>query len=400
MQTFIQIFWNERNFTSRLGIKALRKSIKFILLCLFAVLILWFFGRNLNWQEVSDSLRKANALYIFIAVSVICFGYLLRAFRWKVLLEPITDSSLKELFATTTVGFAAVFFVGRAGEIVRPMWLPMRDKRVRPSAALVTLGLERIFDLAALICFFSVTLLFFDPPEASKRDYATQYALVRMLGNIMLAGVVVGFCGLLVYQTYSAPIISWFERITDRKFVPRRIRRVFLSLLRQLAASLQIMKSASELLRVIFWSVALWFSIAVPTWFVILAFNLPVSISLAGAMFVMFWAAMGSLIPTPGGAAGAFHAVTAGGLIFLGIEANDAAAVSIVMHLVYFAPALIFGFYYLFHGDISIARFRSLLSSEHAVEEIEEGEKGVKNEKWKTNSEDRRIEGGEPQTEH
>ena len=352
----------------------MRKSIKFILLCLFAVLILWFFGRNLNWQEVSDSLRKANAVYILIAVTVICFGYLLRALRWKVLLEPITEASLKELFATTTVGFAAVFFVGRAGEIVRPMWLPMRDKRVRPSAALVTLGLERIFDLAALICFFSVTLLFFDPPEASKRDYATQYGLVKLLGNVMLAGVIAGFLGLYIYQRYSAPIIAWSERVTDRKFVPRRIRRVFLSLLRQLAASLQILKSASEILRVVFWSISLWFSIAVPTWFVILAFNLPQSVSLAGAMFVMFWAAMGSLIPTPGGAAGAFHAVTAGGLIFLGIDSNDAAAVSIVMHLVYFAPALIFGFYYFFHGDISIARFRSLMSSEHAVEEIEEGE--------------------------
>jgi glycosyltransferase 2 family protein len=378
MQEFIQSFWNERNLTSRLEVNALQKSIKFILLCLFAVFLLWFFGRNLNWQEVGDSLRKANALYIFVAVSVICFGYLLRAFRWKVLLEPITESSLKELFATTTVGFAAVFFIGRAGEIVRPMWLPMRDRRVRPSAALVTLGLERIFDLAALICFFSVTLLFFDPPEASKRDYATQYGLVRLLGNIMLVGVVVGFLSLFVYQKYSAPIIAWAERVTDRKFIPRRIRRVFLSLLKQLAASLQILKSASELLRVIFWSISLWFSIAVPTWFVILAFNLPIHISLAGAMFVMFWAAMGSLIPTPGGAAGAFHAVTAGGLIFLGVAANDAAAISIVMHLVYFAPALIFGFYYLFHGDISIARFRSLMSSEHAVEEIEEGEKNGK----------------------
>jgi len=352
----------------------LRKSFKFILLFLFAIFILWFFGRNLNWQEVSDSLRKANAFYITMAVLVICLGYLLRALRWKVLLEPITESSLKELFATTTVGFAAVFFVGRAGEIVRPMWLPMRDKRVRPSAALVTLGLERIFDLAALICFFSVTLLFFDPPEASKREFATQYALVKLLGNLMLAGVVVGFLSLFIYQKYSTSIIAWFERITDRKFVPRRIRGVFLSLLRQLAASLQILKSASEILRVVFWTVMLWFSIAVPTWFVILAFNLPMHIPLAGAMFVMFWAAMGSLIPTPGGAAGAFHAVTAGGLIFLGIERNDAAAISIVMHLVYFAPALIFGFYYLFHGDISIARFRSLLSSEHAVEEIEEGE--------------------------
>lgn len=332
----------------------------------------------MNWQEVSGSLRKANAFYIFLAVSVICLGYLLRALRWKVLLEPITPSSLKELFATTTVGFAAVFFVGRAGEIVRPMWLPMRDRRVRPSAALVTLGLERIFDLTALICFFSVTLLFFDPPEASKIKYATQYSLVKMLGNVMLASVVVGFLFLFIYQKYSTPLIAFAERVTDRKFVPRRIRRVFLSLLKQLAASLQILKSASELFRVIFWTVLLWFSIAVPTWFVILAFNLPMHIPLAGAMFVMFWAAMGSLIPTPGGAAGAFHAVTAGGLIFLGIEANDAAAISIVMHLVYFAPALIFGFYYLFHGDISIARFRSLLSSDNAVEEIEEGERNGK----------------------
>jgi uncharacterized protein (TIRG00374 family) len=356
----------------------LQKYLKFILLCLFAVLILWFFGRNLNWQEVSDSLRKANPLYIFIAVAVICFGYLLRAFRWKVLLEPITEASLKELFATTTVGFAAVFFVGRAGEIVRPMWLPMRDKRVRPSAALVTLGLERIFDLAALICFFSINLLWFDPPAESKVLYAKQYALVKLLGNVMLAGVVVGFLSLFIYQRYSAPIIAWAERITDRKFVPRRIRRVFLSLMRQLAASLQILKSAREIFWVVFWTILLWLAIAVPTWFVILAFNLPHDISLAGAMFVMFWAAMGSLIPTPGGAAGAFHAVTAGGLMFLGIERNDAAAVSIVMHLVYFAPALIFGFYYLFHGDISIARFRSLLSSENAVEEIEEGDKNGK----------------------
>jgi len=42
-----------------------------------------------------------------------------------------------------------------------------------------------------------------------------------------------------------------------------------------------------------------------------------------------------------------------------------------VMHLVYFAPAVIFGLYYLFHGDISVDRFRRLLSSENAEREIE-----------------------------
>jgi glycosyltransferase 2 family protein len=140
---------------------------------------------------------------------------------------------------------------------------------------------------------------------------------------------------------------------------------------------------------VVFWTLLLWLAIAVPTWLVIEAFDLPVRITLSNAMFVMGFAAFGSLIPTPGGAAGAFHAVTASGLIFLNVAPSDAAAVSIVMHLVYFAPALIFGFYYLFHGDISISRFRSLLSSEHAVEEIEEGEQQAEDEKGRKGERER-----------
>ena len=82
-------------------------------------------------------------------------------------------------------------------------------------------------------------------------------------------------------------------------------------------------------------------------------------------------ASLGSLVPTPGGAAGAFHAATATSLIILGVDREQAVAISIVMHLIYFVPAMVFGLYYLFHGDISIERFRSLLSSENAEREIE-----------------------------
>jgi uncharacterized membrane protein YbhN (UPF0104 family) len=82
-------------------------------------------------------------------------------------------------------------------------------------------------------------------------------------------------------------------------------------------------------------------------------------------------ASLGSLIPTPGGAAGAFHAATAGSIIILGYDREVAAASSIMMHLIYFVPALLFGLYYLFRGDISVERFRSLLSSENAEREIE-----------------------------
>ncbi len=55
----------------------------------------------------------------------------------------------------------------------------------------------------------------------------------------------------------------------------------------------------------------------------------------------------------------------------LGVQKNDAAAVSVAMHIVYFAPAVFFGFYYFLRGGVSLARLRGLVSGEHAVEEVE-----------------------------
>lgn len=345
----------------------MRKYLKFVVLFLIAIFIFWFFGRNLDWQQVSQSLRQANPWYLVLAALGICVGYLLRAVRWRVLLEPITPASLKELFATTTVGFAAIFLIGRAGEIVRPMWLPMRDPRVRPSAALVTLGLERIFDLAALACFFAVNLLFFVPPAGRE----TEFEYLSTVGYGMLGAVALGFSALIVYQRISGRVVGWLSHLTDRSFVPKRIRRIFLSILEKLADALSILKDWREMLLVSFWSFTLWLAIAIPTWLVLLAFGMPFTFS--DSIVIMGIAAASSVVPTPGGAAGAFHAATAASLVFLrnDMRYEDATAIAIAMHLVYFAPAIIFGLYYFVHGDISIERFRSLLSSEHAVEEIE-----------------------------
>jgi uncharacterized protein (TIRG00374 family) len=298
---------------------------------------------------------------------IICFGYLLRAVRWKVLLEPITESSLKELFATTTVGFAAIFLIGRAGEIVRPMWLPMRDKRVRPSAALVTRGLERIFDLAALACFFAVNLLWFTPPAGREEEFDK----VTIVGVVILVGVVLGFAALIVYQRNSEKVVGWAARFFDRSFIPKRIQKLIYNLLKHLSSALAILRDWRETALVSFWSITLWLAISVPTYLVLIAYDR--SITVTDSLFIMGFAVVSSVVPTPGGAAGAFHTATAASLLFLRQEMRreDAAAIAIAMHLVYFAPAIIFGLYYFAHGDISIERFRSLLSSEHAVEEIE-----------------------------
>lgn len=345
----------------------LRKYVRFTLLLLFTAFLFWFFGRGLDWAEVRQSLRRADLFYIGIATAIICLGYLLRAVRWKALLRPITESSLRELFATTTVGFTAIFLIGRMGEIVRPMWLPMRDRRVRPSAAVVTLGLERIFDFAALVFLFALNLLWFVPQPGREEEFL----YVEAAGAAMLGGVVAGFVALFIYQRISARVILWFERVSDRRWIPSRIRKIFLSLLKQLAAALSILRDRRQFISVSFWTLTLWFAISIPTWLVLLAFDLPFTFS--DSLFIMGFATVSSVVPTPGGAAGAFHAATGASILFLNrnIPTETAAAVALVMHLVYFAPAIIFGLYYFFHGDISVERFRSLLSSENAEREIE-----------------------------
>jgi conserved hypothetical protein len=267
--------WPNQRYKNGRMLTGLKKYLRFTILFLAAAAILWFFGKDLDWQQVRQSLARADITYVLLAVGVICLGYLLRAVRWQVLLAPITKTSLKELFATTTVGFAAIFLVGRAGEIVRPMWLPMRDPRVRPSAALVTLGLERIFDLAALVCFFSINLLWFTPPVGREHEFV----LIQNAGYLMIVGVVVGFVMLAIFQRISDRAIAWIERVTDKSFIPARLRKIIISIFKQLASALGIMRDWKQLLLVSFWSIALWFSISLPTWFVLLAFDLPITFS-------------------------------------------------------------------------------------------------------------------------
>jgi glycosyltransferase 2 family protein len=339
----------------------LRNYLKFILLFLLAVLILWFFGRSLDWSEVRQAIEKANVFYLALATLIICLGYLLRAKRWQVLLSPTTETDLNELFAATTVGFSVILIIGRAGEVVRPMWLSMRDKRVRPSAALVTLFLERIFDLISLICFFAINLLWFESPVGREADFAK----VKFAGNLMLIGVFCGIAGLAIFQAFSQKLIAWFESLT---FLPKRLQQIIVSLTKQLANALLILRDWKQLFAVIFWTLALWFAISVPTYLVLLAFNLPLDFS--ASLFIMGFAAVSSVIPTPGGAAGAFHTATAASLIFLNIDRDQAAAASILMHLVYFAPAVFFGIYYFLRGDITFERLRSLISSEQKPEEV------------------------------
>lgn len=342
-----------------------RKYLEFLALLLLAVAIIWWFGRRLDWHQVKGAVAASDWRLIASACGIILLGYLWRAVRWRTLLSPLANANLREVWIATCVGFAAVLLIGRAGEIVRPVVLPMRDPQVRPAASIVTIMIERLYDTMTVVVMFGINLLWLKP--VSGRDFGP----ARIVGFVLLSAGTVAIVLLILFRRRSARVIGWLnQKIRDGSGLRARLKRALLSTLEQLATALSVLSNIKLLAQTIGWSLLLWFSVALGNLLVYRAFGLRFGAS--QVIFILGWSMIGSAVPTPGGAAGAFHAVTAGALILLGVARDQAAAISIVLHLVDFAPAALFGLFYFLRGDVNVSRLRKLLSAsavEHAVED-------------------------------
>ena len=344
-----------------------RKYLEFAALLLLAVAIIWWFGRKLDWRQVKLSLQGSDWRLIALGAVVVLAGYLWRAIRWQAFLAPLTKASLREVWVATTVGFGAVLMIGRAAEIVRPVVLPMRDKRVRPAASFVTIMIERVYDTMTVVSIFALNLLWLKPATGSAEDLSRTRAIGLLLVILLAGGIVVLIC----FKRRSQRVLVWLDsKIGERGRTAARLKRALLSTLEQLATALSVLSDVRQLAISLAWTLLLWFSVALGNLLVCRAFGLPFGIS--HILFVLGWSMVGSVVPTPGGGAGAFHAATGAALVVLGAQREQAAAVAIILHLVDFAPAAIFGLFYFLRGEINVAALRSLISAEaveHAVED-------------------------------
>lgn len=346
----------------------MRKYLKFVALCLVAGLALWWFARGMNWAEASVAVRRADWRLVVAAVALICLTCLIRAFRWKTLLRPLApDASLREIFAATCVGFGAIFLLGRMGEIVRPAFLPLRDRAVRPGAAFVTIALERVCDTVAVILLFAANLLLLRLPDV---DAAT-FARVQEAGLVLFVCALAGLGALVWFgrnaDAVTARLEAWLSRL------PRPLRKVAgiaSGLLRHLGQTLSVLSGGRALLATAGWTALLWATITLANMLVLRAFG--VGVGPVETVFVLGWSLVGSVVPTPGAGAGTYHAATAAGLTrYLGFPESQVQPAVIILHLVVFGSPIIFGLYYFLRSGFSVARLRELVAQEEAEAEAE-----------------------------
>jgi uncharacterized protein (TIRG00374 family) len=355
------------------------KNLKSVLILAIGLGLAWWFVSRLDWDTVGVHLRSARIWPLLLAALLINTTMISRSLRWQAFLSPISPAKLSNLLAATAVGFGAIFVIGRAGEIIRPAVLSMRE-RIKPTATFATILIERLFDTTAVVTLFAVNLLFFELPPGQGN--ASALGAIRSVGLTLLIGVAVGIFFLALLRLKAAAIIAWMERHSS--WLPERLSNPLLNFIRSLTDGLSVLLNLRALATTIFFTLCVWGPVAAATWLTMFAFGLNFPIS--HAIFVLGFGLVGSVAPTPGGSAGAFHAAAAKGLEFLGLDPNFAASIAIVYHLIAFGPPFIIGLFYLLRDDISLRQLREMIASETAAKHVDkekgrQGEQGKKEDK-------------------
>lgn len=337
------------------------KKLRAIIVILLAVGLTYWFLKSSEWDLVGLYLSNVKRWPLFFGFLVINLTLVIRSLRWQVLLAPIAQVKLDNVIAATAIGFGSLFVVGRASEVIRPIVLSLREN-LKPSATLATILIERIYDTTAVVSIFAINLLFFTLP-VQDAERLQQLAAIRWVGLIMLTGLVIGIFLLVALRMKATQLIGWLENLTTRFSL--QLLQPLLNLIRHLADGLAVLVSVRALTLSLLYTGVVWALVTTATWLVLYAFGQ--QLSLSNVIFVLGFGLIGSLVPTPGGSAGAFHATAAKGFEFLGIEHNLAAAIAIVYHLIAFGSPLLVGLFYLIRDGIRLSQLRAMLAQEMTV---------------------------------
>lgn len=288
--------------------------------------------QDFDWSLFFSGLRNLQPGWLALSVAVSLSTYVIRAFRWQVLLNPVKPIRAGLLISTNIVGFSAIYVLGRAGELIRPLWLTRREQ-IPLTASVATVIVERFLDMVMLIVLFGWALLLVELPAAA----ASTMALMKNMAWVMV-GVSTGAMVVLFFFR------SNIERIL--RFVP--FARVA-SLLRNFSMGLSFLERGRSLGLALAYSATLWIAIALQFWFLLLGMDF--RFSLSASTLVMVGAAIGSIAQVPGIGGGFQAGFVFCMMTFFAVPAEQAIATSLVAWVASCAPTIVVaGFYMIAHG--------------------------------------------------
>lgn len=273
-------------------------------------------------------MKSVHLGYAVLSLFFIVLMQVLRSYRWGEILRPLEKIDQPTLFAVTNVGFLAIAAIpARIGELARP-YLIAKKSRVKMSAALGTVVVERVLDSLAVLAMTVAVLMLHDLPPWMIRTSIVFFILTMF--------IVVCMIGLIWRRETAVQII---DRLLRR--LPGRLAQKVNNVIHHFIDGVQVITDVKRFLYLLFLSAVVWLVDVAAIFTLLTAFSFHLEI--LAAFIVMIILIAGIAIPTAPGFIGNWHFACILGLSLFGIAKPEALSFALVYHFLSMAVVVVLG---------------------------------------------------------
>jgi hypothetical protein len=280
-------------------------------------------------------IRTADPLLFSLVVLLNLFQYVIRAWRWNILIEPIKKTALSSRLYALMIGFAAnCILPARLGEIIRANFLGQRE-HISTSSAFGTIVVERIFDGLTLLLFLLIGLV----GTTFSDEWRSVGVSLRATGFFLLAAYLLLIAFLIGFKVKAKLFLNLLDRLLF--MVPMKFRSRIIDAVWNFSLGLAMTRKPHQWVLVVFHSFLLWFASLCQIKLVELSIGL--HMPLIAPFLVMTMASFGVMIPSAPGFIGTFHLSVQYAYLFYGIGKEEGLSAAILWHASFFFPTLMLG---------------------------------------------------------
>jgi uncharacterized protein (TIRG00374 family) len=303
--------------------------------------------RDVAIGEVLGEIGNADPALFLASILVAVGPVLVRAWRWRALLEPVrAGTSFMARFRATMIGFMANNILpARIGEFARAYTLS-RLEPVPIVASVGSLVVERLFDGAVVVAFLFLAMAM---PEFPGIGSGAAFGGKAVSVLILMGAIALVALGMVLFP---GRVVAIAERLAQ-KLLPARFRRPVVDGLVALLAGLGSLRQPRLLVRAGFWSLGVWLVNTYAFWLGFRAFGIDVPFS--AALFLQSVIALAVALPSAPGFFGLWEAAARIGLHEVwGVELQKALGFAVGFHIGSFLTVTIPGLYFAWRIGLSL----------------------------------------------
>ena len=331
-------------------------AISFVIGALISGAALYLSFRRVPLHDLATYLSSVNYWWILPSVGLMVVSFLMRVFRYQIILGSVTRLGFWQCFHPMAISFFMnCILPGRVGELARPALIG-KQHNVSFFGVAATVAAERVLDLIALLSFF-ILVAAVVPIDPNLQMHFGKYVLSRAtlvsIGQQMVRLFVVLLAGMVLVNLkptrrimekiiLASPEILFFLSKETREKLRTRVCMAIIGIMERIGQGFDLIKSPKKLIACLVMSFGIWFVVVCS--YPVFALGFPgIRIHLLEWMTVNVIICFFISLPSVPGFWGLWEAGGVFALALFGVDATSAGGFTLVNHVAQMLPVMVMG---------------------------------------------------------